>query len=45
MHLFEVTKVKPYLLPNKRREERYIKDSSKGLYYKGFTTVRQLNVN
>ncbi|GAH76993.1 unnamed protein product [marine sediment metagenome] len=39
-HFFEVPKVKPYLFPNKRREERYIRYSSKGLYYKGF---RQLN--
>jgi len=39
-HFFEVLKVKPYLPLNKRREERYIRYSSKGLYYKGF---RQLN--
>ena len=39
-HFFEVPKVKLYLFPNKRREERYIRYSSKGLYYKGF---RQLN--
>jgi len=39
-HFFEVPKVKPYLLPNKRREERYIKESSKDLFYKGFTTAQ-----
>jgi hypothetical protein len=35
-HFFEVLKVKPYLPLNKRCEERYIRYSSKGLYYKGF---------
>jgi len=44
-HFFEVTKVKPYLLPKKRREESYIRYSSKSLYYKGFRKLYNKIIN
>ncbi|GAB4114389.1 MAG: hypothetical protein Kow00103_08060 [Candidatus Caldatribacteriota bacterium] len=47
MHFFETYKVKSYQLPKKRCEERYIRYSSKGLYYKGFNglVVQILTIN